>query len=100
MVPLQAESINETLNIPDGVEQVLQQFVQKNNNVPKSILQASVFHRQWFQSTFLPQLFAWQGGHMEARNNLVMALKKLNKIPDSLYKPFMQQQQKTTKRSK
>ncbi|GAN01546.1 hypothetical protein MAM1_0009c00979 [Mucor ambiguus] len=99
MTPLQAESITEALNIPDEVEQVLQQFAQKNNTVPKTLLQASVFQRKWFVSTFLPKLFAWQSsGHMEARNSLIMALKKINKIPDSLYKPFIQQQQQQSKR--
>ncbi|KAL7314481.1 hypothetical protein PS15m_006045 [Mucor circinelloides] len=92
--PLQAEIIAETPNVSSEVEDVLREFIQKNNSVPKSLLQAHVFRRQWFVATFLPKLFAWQGRDIEARNNLIMALKELNKIPDSLYKPFMQQQKK------
>ncbi|CAO3609263.1 unnamed protein product [Mucor fragilis] len=96
--PLQAESIAETVNLPEQIDEVLQQFKEKNNTVPKSLLRASVFHRQWFIATFLPKLFAWQDSDMETRNNFIEALNRRCKIPDSLYKPFMQQQKKSKRK--
>ncbi|KAI8643149.1 hypothetical protein BD408DRAFT_158878 [Parasitella parasitica] len=76
----------------DEVGEIIQQFMQKDNTVPVSLLHAHVFKKQWFMSTFLPTLLDWKGRNVEARDKLIIALRKMNKVPDNLYKSFVQQQ--------
>lgn len=95
--PLQSDSITETLSVSDEIGEIIEQFVKKGSTVPASLLHSHVFRKQWFVATFLPKLLAWKGENTEARNNLIVALKKMNKIPDDMYKTFIQEQKKKAK---
>ncbi|CEP14355.1 hypothetical protein [Parasitella parasitica] len=91
--PLRLDIISENnAGKGDEIGDIIQQFIHKDNTIPVSLLHAHVFKKQWFMSTFLPALLDWKGENMEGRNNLMVALKKMNKIPDNLYKTFIQQQ--------
>lgn len=80
--------------IQDEIADILSKFIEKGGVIPGSLLQAHVFRRSWFLSTFLPKLLNWQGNQMNARDQLIQALKDINKIPDAMYKDFIQNKQR------
>jgi hypothetical protein len=91
--PNSLKSANQLENIviaQDEIADILQKFIDKGGVIPGSLLQAHVFRRSWFLSTFLPKLLSWKGNQMDARDQLVQALKDINKIPDTMYNDFLQ----------
>lgn len=77
--------------IEDDISNILTQFIIRGEDVPHSLLSASVFRRAWFMSTFLPKLFSWNDpNEIEARDKLIEALRKDKKIPDVMYRDFVQ----------
>ncbi len=79
--------------VEDEVTDAVKQFI-KRDNIPQSLLSASVFKRQWFLSTFLPNLMSYNGPEIKARDKLFEALKQAKKIPDAMYQDYIQRQRK------
>lgn len=89
-----ANQLENNVIVEDEITDILQKFIDKGGVIPGSLLQAHVFRRSWFLSTFLPKLLNWEGTQLNARNQLVQALKDINKVPDAMYKDFIQNMQR------
>ncbi|KAI7908154.1 uncharacterized protein BX663DRAFT_22511 [Cokeromyces recurvatus] len=74
----------------DKIKELIQQFIKKGGIIPTSLLQSHVFRRQWFISTFLPKLLAWEGKEMEAKHQFILALKEKQKIPDTMFTQYIE----------
>ncbi|KAI8388622.1 uncharacterized protein BYT42DRAFT_241451 [Radiomyces spectabilis] len=68
---------------------------ERTGSIPNPIWEGSIFRVKWFRTTFLPALIAWhpdspQSDHLlSARNELIEALRRKNKIPEPLYQEFL-----------
>ncbi|KAI9483388.1 MAG: hypothetical protein EXX96DRAFT_558026 [Benjaminiella poitrasii] len=85
-----AENVMPMTQGMDEIYDIIQQFIKKGKVIPASLLQSHVFRRQWFTATFLPKLLAWNGKEMEAKHQLILALKEKQKIPESMYKQYIE----------
>ncbi|KAL2917353.1 hypothetical protein HK105_203017 [Polyrhizophydium stewartii] len=90
------ESLGDRPSVPASLqaEKVLEYF-EVNGTVPAALVDASIFHVQWYTKTFLPQLLRGSPRmNAASRVRLVQALRQADRIPRRVLEDFEKEQQR------
>eukprot|EP00842_Homolaphlyctis_polyrhiza_P006372 jgi/Hompol1/6736/HPOL_001543-RA len=75
------------------VDRVLEHY-EKHNELPRTLVDASIFHAQWYNRTFLPQLLRGGPGMNPAtRFKVIQLLRQADRIPRKVFENYEAERQ-------